>query len=367
MKKLSAFMKSEIVLVISLALAFVSSLFVPPSSAYWGYVDFRVLCLLFCLMATVKGLSNVNAFEVMSQFLVKNAKGTRSLSLMLVMICFFSSMFITNDVALITFVPLSISILRKYDHKNLIFVIVMQTIAANLGSMLTPVGNPQNLYLFSFYGLKISEFLKMVIPLGAISLVLIVLITLSIKNTKCVCDIDTKHIEDKTGFMLYFILFLLCLLTVFDIVHYLITLVIVSVSLIFKDKSVFKRLDYILLLTFVAFFIFTGNVASIQAVKDFISSVIVGKELICSALLSQAISNVPTAFMLSAFTDNAAGLVQGTNIGGLGTVVASLASLISFKLYSQSADASRGRYLVTFTVLNFSLLILLILISLAIQ
>jgi len=363
MNKLLSFIKSECILFISLLLALISSVIVPPSSAYLGYIDFKVLCLLFCLMATVSGLSKTNAFDCMSQFLVKKAHGIRLISFVLVVICFFSSMLITNDVALITFIPLSISILKKSDPKILIFVIVMQTIAANLGSMLTPVGNPQNLYLFSFYNLTISEFFKVVAPYGIISFVLVSLITLSIKNTNCLFDVEEKRITDKKGLVLYLILFVLCLLTVFNVIHYITTLIVVSIFLFFKDKTIFKGLDYSLLLTFMAFFIFTGNIGNIQIVKDFISSIIGGKELVSSVLLSQVISNVPAAFMLSAFTDNAKALIAGTNIGGLGTIIASLASLISFKLYSQNTGSSKLRYMTVFSVINFMLLIVLLLIS----
>lgn len=359
MQKVIAFIKKEAVLTVAALAAVISMLFTHPNSGYIKYIDFRVLSLLFCLMAVVAGFTGIGLFEVLSQRFVKKAASVKILSLILILLCFFTSMLITNDVALITFVPLTISILNV-EHKSMTFVIVMQTIAANLGSMLTPVGNPQNLYLYSYYNINTAEFFKLMLPLGLISLILITAVTLFMKNRDLTVKYNkTAVLTDKRKALLYTGLFIICILTVFHFINYIACLIAVAIALLITDKSIFKRVDYSLLLTFVCFFVFVGNLSAVGFIKQAVSSVISGREMIVSALLSQIISNVPAAVMLSSFTDNYKALLYGTNIGGLGTLVASLASLISFKLYSKSAGADKGRYLLVFTILNVSFFIVI--------
>lgn len=357
MKRISAIFKNEAVLCVAAMAAFISMFFVPPNINYIDYIDFRVLALLFCLMAVVSGTQKAGFFVYLSQRLLSLTKSLRQTSLVLVLLCFFSSMLITNDVALITFVPLAIAVLSQSAPKKIIFVVVMQTVAANLGSMLTPMGNPQNLFLTSFYDISVPDFLKIVAPVALLSLVLIVAILCLAKNEKTV-PTETK-IEialDKNAMLMYLALFAVCLLTVLNILSWKITLAIVCTALFFKDKSLFKAVDYSLLFTFVSFFIFVGNIGNMDSLRFFISGLLNGHELIFSVAISQIISNVPAALMLSGFTDNFTALVLGTNIGGLGTPVASLASLISLKLYSKMDNCSVKKYLIWFSVVNVGIM-----------
>lgn len=365
MSKVKSFLKSEMVLVISAIAAMISCFFVPPSFAYFSYIDFRVLAILFCLMAVISGLKDIGVFDALSRKLTTNAKNTRVLSFVLVMLCFFSSMLITNDVALIAFIPFTILVLTMANQtKHLIFIVVLQTVAANLGSMLTPVGNPQNLYLYSFYQIPTLEFFRITLIIVGISFLLLTLLCLAIKKETINVSFQNKvQIQKKNYFVIYIILFLFCLACVFRLIPYPIVLGVVSITVFFTNKHLFKEIDYGLLFTFICFFIFVGNLGSIDIVKTSIATFIEHKELLSSLLLSQVISNVPAAVLLSSFTDNYQALLLGTNIGGLGTLIASLASLISYKYYVKSPNAKPLRYLAIFSIVNVSLLILLYLIT----
>ena len=362
MKNLYHRIKSEPVLLIAGCAAVLSILFVPPSPAYLNYLDFRVLSLLFCLMAVVAGLSKAGIFDVLSYRLMSLAHHARSLTRVLVLLCFFSAMFVTNDVALLTFVPFSMAVITLANLKqHLIWVIVLQTIAANLGSMLTPIGNPQNLYLYSYYNFSMGEFLRITMPLTLCSLLLVLILTQFIPKEPINMNLPSSiNTADKHGLFLHLTLFGVCLLTVFDLLPYTVTLAVIVITLLVMDKEIFRRVDFGLLLTFVCFFIFVGNMGQLNSVRNVLSSLIAGRELLASAALSQIISNVPAAVMLSTFTDQGAALVMGVNIGGLGTLVASLASLISFKLYVKSEDAHPARYLLIFTLINVLLLCILL-------
>lgn len=356
LKKVIHFITSETVLCISGLAAIITMLFVRPSKGYIDYVDFRVLALLFCLMAVVAGYNKTGVFLQLSEKLLKKAAGIRSLSFVLIMLCFFSAMWITNDVALITFVPFAIMVLNiAGQQKYIIRIVVLQTIAANLGSMLTPVGNPQNLYLYSYYNIPILYFLKITLPYAAVSILLLIITILLIKKEPL--DFEVPE-GSQTGrnqnrlIAMYSALFLLCLACVLHLLDYRLVLAIVFVAILLFDRKVLGKVDYALLLTFVFFFIFVGNMGQIPSVKDFLAKLLAGRELGVSIAVSQIISNVPAAVLLSGFTDNYRDLILGTDIGGLGTLVASLASLISYKIYSRTADAKSGRYLGMFTVYN---------------
>lgn len=355
--------KTETVLMISGLLAALSMILIPPTSAYLSYIDFRVLALLFCLMAVVAGFDETGIFVLLSEKLLMRVANTRSISFVLVMLCFLTSMWITNDVALITFVPFAILILTMADRPGyLIPVIVLQTIAANLGSMLTPVGNPQNLYLYSYYNVPIGEFLEITFPFVALSALLL-----------CICFrfIPKEHIsfilqnDKKTNhnqpcrILLFGMLFLVCLACVLRFIDYRITFTVVFFCILIFDRKVLRRVDYSLLLTFVFFFILIGNIGSISAVRDLLASVLRNRELFVSVLASQLISNVPAAVLLSAFSGEYRALILGVDLGGLGTLVASLASLISYKFYCRTAQAKKGRYLKVFTLYNLIFLAVL--------
>lgn len=363
-EKMINLLKTETVFVISGLAAMLSALFVPPSLEYKEYIDFKVIALLFALMTVVAGLRRIGTFEVLSQKLLKRGSSVRVVSLILVILCFFIAMLVTNDVALLTMVPFTMAVLDFLSEKRIIFIIVMETIAANLGSMFTPVGNPQNLYLFSYFDLTTIEFVKITFPITLISFVLIVIMTLVVRGQKLNIVFDVEaDIESKTKIISYIVLFLICISTVVGILDYRIMLAIVFAGVLILDRGLLKEVDYFLLITFVFFFIFVGNVGQIEMISREISQIIQGNEFFAAIALSQIISNVPAAVMLSSFTENNKDLILGTDIGGLGTLIASLASLISFKIYSQRKNSDKKRYLVIFTAINLLFLVILIVVA----
>lgn len=333
------FIKKETVLFISIILAAGSLFAVPPDSKYADYVDFKTICILFSLMSVMEGLKKTGVFSIVSENLLRRAKSMTAIVLILVYLCFGFSMFITNDVALITFVPLALAILRMTDEsvrcQLLIPVITMQTIAANLGSMLLPTGNPQNLYLYGLSGMKLPEFILLLLPFSLAALVIITIWSITkcrtVRSTAEIYISDNNEKVKKIPVLIYFALFVICVLSVAGIVHYFAATLIVFAAVLIYDVKVLKTVDYSLLLTFVCFFIFIGNIGRIDAVNEILRRVTEGSEFLTSVIASQAVSNVPCAILLSGFTENYRGLIVGTNIGGLGTLIASMASLISFK------------------------------------
>ena len=361
MSRVRDFVKQELTLCIAFLAALVSCFFVPPDGAYWGYIDFRTLALLYCLMVVVAGLRHAGVFTVLAHRLCAKAGSVRRLGLMLVLLCFFSAMLITNDVALLTFVPFAVVVLgMAHQEKELIWVVVLQTVAANLGSVLTPVGNPQNLYLYSRYGLSMGDFLAATGPLWLLSLLAVLLLSLRLPKARVEMFLGEAPCLNKKGLFLYLALFLLCLLSVLRLLRWQWLLGILVLVLLALDRRRLCKADFLLLLTFVCFFVFSGNLARIGAVEALLRRLLAGRELLTAALTSQVISNVPAALLLSGFTEAGRELLLGVNIGGLGTPVASLASLISLKLYSHSEHASSGKFLALFSLVNFSLLILLL-------
>ena len=356
-----ALLKNETVFVISGLAALLSAFLVPVSSEYIGYIDFKVIALLFALMAVVAGLRSIGTFEVLSQKLLKLGSSVRFISLTLVLLCFFIAMFVTNDVALLTMVPFTFAILDFISEKRIIFIVIMETIAANLGSMLTPVGNPQNLYLFSYFKLSAIEFVKITLPITVLSLIMVVALTLIIKPQKIniVFDVEAS-ITSRNKLIVYITLFLFCLCTVIGVLDYKIMFSFIMVAMLLVDRKMLKEVDYFLLMTFIFFFVFVGNISQIETVRFWVSDIIQGRVLISSILLSQVISNVPAAVMLSSFTDDYKSLILGTDIGGLGTLIGSLASLISFKIYSQRKTANKKLFLGAFTGINVVFLIILV-------
>lgn len=367
--KLWNWCKKEAVLSISIVLAIISAFFVHPDKEYFGYIDFRTLAILFCLMSVMAGLQQIGLFNYIAEKLLMRVKHIRGLVFILIMLCFFSSMLITNDVALITFVPFTFIVLNMIlgdkSEKLIIPVVVMQTIAANLGSMLTPVGNPQNLYLYGKTAMNFGSFILFMLPYTIVSFLLLTVwcFLFPYKEEKKVSielSKETSLTAYKKQLLVYGILFLLCLLTVAHILPYEATLLIVFILVFFLDKSVLGKVDYALLFTFVGFFIFIGNMGRVPAFNTLIQEIIVGNEIITSVAASQFMSNVPAALLLSGFTDQYELLIIGTNLGGLGTIIASMASLISFKYIGKEYKHLRGKYLLYFTLANILFLIFLV-------
>lgn len=364
------FFKKETVLCIAAVLAVISAFLVPPSKEYIDYIDFRVLALLFCLMLVVSGLQSIGVFDSLAQRLLKKVKNTRQLILLLTALCFLSAMFITNDVALITFVPFTIMILSMAGQEALLIPsVALQTIAANMGSMLTPIGNPQNLYLYSYFELSIGTFLLYMLPLTLVAALLLIFSIYLMKNQPLSTlpeslpdptpETVIPQVIPKAKLTAYLILFAVCIACVIRVLSWPVMLAILVVAVLFLDIKSFLKADYLLLLTFVCFFVFIGNVKQLPAVTELLRSLIEKRDLLMGILSSQLISNVPAAILLSGFTTDARALLYGIDLGGLGTLIASLASVISFKLYGNSKGASKGAYLKTFTIYNLVFLLIL--------
>ena len=357
MSTIQTFIKREPVLIIAVLAALVSCFFVPPDSAYLTYLDGRTLALLYCLMTVVAGLRQAGLFSHLAHTLCERVRSLRVMGILLVLLCFFSAMLITNDVALLTFVPFAVVVMGMTDRKkDLIYIVVLQTVAANLGSILTPVGNPQNLYLYSYYDIRFFDFLRMTFPVWMLSLIMVTALCFVLSGENLHIYLGEEPGIEKCSLCLYLVLFLVCLLVVLRILIWPIMLAIVVAVCLIMDRKILLKADFLLLLTFVAFFVFSGNLARIPSVNGLLRKLLSGREYLVSLLASQVISNVPAALLLSGFTEQTRDLLLGVNIGGLGTPIASLASLISMKLYAHSEHAHPGRYLVVFTLINVVLL-----------
>lgn len=361
MKQIIGFFKKEVVLTAAWFLAVLTALVIHPSFAYLDYIDFRSLGILWSLMVIMQVLKRNAVFEFIGHRLLSHTHKVWQLAATLVFLCFFSSMLITNDVALLTFVPFSIMMLKQCDRKELLIpVIVLQTIAANLGSMMTPVGNPQNLYLYGISGLGFSEFCMLVAPYTAVTGILLAVCIFFLKG-KSDSIIPAGGcgpiISQKFVIIIYALLFVLSLMVVARVVPYYFLVIAVFVFSAVLQRKALMSVDYNLLLTFVGFFIFTGNVGCIPAFSQILEKVVSGHELAAGILTSQVISNVPAALLLSNFSQNLRSLILGVNFGGLGTIIASMASLISYKLYAADTDAQTGTYMIHFTIMQIVFLI----------
>lgn len=355
--KVCKFIKKEAVLTISFVLAVVSSCFIRPDAEYIGYIDFRTLSILLMLMLTMAGLQKLGVFKQAGEYLVCKAKDTREMIAILVALSFFSAMVITNDVALITFVPFTIISLEIAGRTDmLIITVVLETIAANLGSMLLPIGNPQNLYLYSKAGMSLNEFLGCMLPYSVFAFALLAAV-IYFKADRSGIEKSGKNTYQRTGkekrlIVLYALTFVFAILVVVRVVPYELALALVLALVLIFDAKTLSKPDYSLLFTFVFLFVFIGNMKRIPAFSNALLSAVNGNEVVLSVALSQVISNVPAAILLSGFTGSYDKLIVGTNFGGLGTLIASMASLISFKLYCNTKDANKNKYILVFTGYN---------------
>lgn len=380
MKQFILFIKQEIVLVVAGVLAICSLFIVPPDSTYVDYIDFRTLAILFSLMATMSGFQKIGIFDLIARKMIQMAHSMTGVVAILVLLCFFSSMVITNDVALITFVPLTFICMdqifgEEKDKKKsqlVIVIVILQTLAANLGSMMTPLGNPQNLYLYGKSGLGFLAFIKFMLPLSVMSFVLILLCIFAMKFLSKGQN-QSMGIEDykelwtrtrKTLFAAYVVLFILELACVLRFVDYPVMFFIVLGAMILLDirfkRGVLLSTDFSLIFTFVFLFVFIGNLGRLDAFRDFVQSFVTGREVLSAILASQVISNVPAAILLSGFTKEYGKLLIGTNLGGLGTLIASMASLISYKYLAKYDENLTGKYFALFTISNVVFLLILV-------
>ena len=363
LNRLKSLFHRETVFCVSAVLAVLSMFLVPPDGGYLRYPDYRTLALLFCLMTIVAGFRSLGVFELLGRSLLRRASSLRSLAAILVLLCFFCSMVITNDVTLLTFVPFTLLVYQMIGrNEQVLSVVVLETLAANLGSMATPIGNPQNLYLFSAASLTAGQFAWAVLPYAGLSLLLL-LAALLLQPTEPVRDAvprDSAPHAPTLGKLLPFLgLLALCLLVVFRFLPYGAALAAVILVVLAVNRRLFRSVDYFLLLTFLCFFVFIGNLKRIPEVNDLLRLLVEGHELWAGILASQFLSNVPAAILLSGFSEDFAALLTAVNLGGLGTLIASLASLISFKFFAAAYPQRKGRYLGKFTLWNLLFLAIL--------
>ena len=354
LNRIRNFIKKETVLCVAAVCAVATMFLVPPDGSYIGYIDLKVLCLLMCLMAVVAGFEGCGAFKWLAYQLLRRCKSGRVLSVVLVLLPFFSSMLVTNDVALLTFVPFTLMLMEQIGCANAVIpMLVLQTIAANLGSMATPVGNPQNLFLYAAYELSAGEFFSAMLPLTAVSLLCLTAAAVPVlPKAMDEYELRKENLKQPQKLIVYGVLFLLCLLTVFRVLHYGIMTALVIAGIAVMEPKKLKELDIALLATFVCFFIVSGNLGRVEAVRGFLQTLLERNTLLTAAATSQVISNVPAAVLLSEFTQQWRPLLEGVNIGGLGTPIASLASLITLKLYLRWPKAKAGGFLCIFTAAN---------------
>ena len=321
-------------------------------------------------MLIVAALGHIGTFDVLTNKLLSKVKTYRGISLLMSLLSFFLSMFLTNDVSLVTLVPFAIMVLAPFgENRKLMFTLIIMTVAANLGSMLTPIGNPQNLYLYDNYKIALPEFLLLMIPYSALSLALIVALTfILVKGSDKLPPLKNTEVK-KLSFvklLIYFALFVLNILTVVGYVHFLISLGVTVAAMLIMDRKSFKKADYNLLATFVFFFILIGNIGRIDAITGALSGLVSSYPVPAAILSSQIISNVPAAMLLSAFTDDGKSLIIGTNLGGLGTLIASMASLITYRFHAkfskeqkEKTGGKQDNYILNFTIINVVMLVIL--------
>ena len=358
--KILRYIKKNIVFFIAALAAVVTCFLVPPDKAYLDYFDWKTLSCLFLTLAVVCALRNIKFFTILARKLVSLTGNLRSLFILLIIITFVGSMIIANDMALITFLPLGYFALSvTKEEKYMAYLFVLQNISANLGGMLTPFGNPQNLYLYSYFNIPTGEFCRIMLPpfLLAVSLLIAACLPVKPVRFKLNGELDEKLDMKKT--VLYCVLFFLSILIVFRVIHFALGLFLIPLILFFVDRESLKMVDYALLGTFFFFFIFAGNLSRIGAVNSFLSSLLQKDTLIVSALSCQFISNVPSAILLSRFTTDYPALLLGVNIGGTGTLIASLASLITFSEFKLLHPERTREYIKIFTLANVAFLVVL--------
>ena len=363
-EKIFNFIKNEIVLSVAIILAIITCFFVPIDKEYLRYFDYNTLICLFCMLAVVAGLKSTNIFELISRKIIGLFHNRRAVIYSLVFGTFFFDMIVANDMSLITFLPLTYIVLHSTKNdKYLAFTFIMQTIAANMGGMITPYGNPQNLYLYSHYNIPTSEFFSILL-IQTITVAILLWVCCSfINNEPLKLRENSKIIINKDKMYIYIALFVLVILTIFRIIPYMITFIIVILTILITDRKRFKQVDYALIATFFVFFVFSGNIARIPAIKEFISAIVVKNTLIAGIISCQFISNVPTAIFLSKFTTNYQDLLISVNIGSLGIIISSLASLITLKEFLKHQPKNFWKYLGMFTLFNTMFLLVLLMIT----
>lgn len=364
MSKIVEQMKSQVVLTISIIAAVITCFFVPINTGYIEYFDFRTLACLYVTLAVVGAFKNIHLFEMIAKQIVIKLHNIRNAILGIVFITYFASMILTNDMALLTFLPLGYFVLDSTGKKKyLAFTFIMQNFAANLGGMITPLGNPQNLYLFSYYNMKTSEFFEVMSLPFLTSTVLIFICCIFIKPEPLTLKEENEYKIDMKKTMIYTLLFFSTVLIVFRVIPYMVGVIVITLVLLWMDRTAIKEVNYPLLLTFCAFFVFSGNMAKIEAISHFFKTILPKSTLLIGALSSQVISNVPSAVLLSKFTEDYRNLLVSVNIGGCGTLIASLASVITYSEFKKNNKVDTKQYMLQFTIYNIVFLAILLLVQ----
>lgn len=348
------FLKKDIVLTISLILAVVSCFIHPPRLEY---INFKVLVSLFNLMVAIKAFEELKLLDKFAVAILNKCNNSRTISGILILLCFICSMFVTNDVALLTFVPITLVISKK-TQLNMMNTIILQTIAANLGSSLTPMGNPQNLYIYSHYGIKPIPFFGSILFLAVLGISSLFIVTQKLHKKEVIIDLPVIAIENRKKAAVWSLIFVIIIASIFGVINFYIALVITLITVFILNRKLLFKIDYGLLVTFVCFFIIIGNISESNGMKTLAHANLRGDTSVffSSIFLSQLISNVPASILLSNYTSDWKPLLLGVNIGGLGTIIASLASVISYKLYIQANRKESKNYLIKFSFYNFSFL-----------
>ena len=354
------FSKKQAVLAIATIAMLVTCLIIPVDASYLEYFNWRTIATLFCTLEVVAAFSHIHVFEIISKNIVLKLHNLRNATLGLVMITFVGSMLLANDMALLTFLPLGYFVLNSTGHKKaMAFTFIMQNIAANLGGMVTPFGNPQNLFLYAYYHMGTLEFIQIMLPAFIVATIMILGICLFVKPIPLELKKDEAYTLDKKRTVIYSILFICSILIVFRVIPYLLGTLLITVALYALDQDAIKEVNYPLLATFCVFFVFSGNMARIPMVSGFFEYLLPKNTLLFGILSCQLISNVPSAVLLSHFTSDYASLLPAVNIGGCGTLIASLASLITFSEFKKHNPDKTKSYVLKFSAINFSFVIVL--------
>ena len=355
------FFKRNTVLCVAALAAIITCFFVPPSKEYLGYFDFKTLACLFLTLAVICALKNIKFFTILARKIVTFTGNLRILALALVYITFIGSMLIANDMALITFLPLGFFAMQvTKNEKHMAYIFILQNISANLGGMLTPFGNPQNLYLYSYFNIPTGEFTTIMLPPFLLAVAMLTAACFLLKPEKLSIEKEFPEPLNIKKAILYLVLFAFSIVIVFRVIPYWIGLIVIPAVLLVVDRKALKSVDFSLLLTFVMFFIFAGNMSRINAVQRVVSGLLEKSTLLVSAASCQCISNVPSAILLSRFTTNYKELLLGVNIGGTGTLIASLASLITFSEFRILYPGHEKRYIILFVLINTVFLVVLL-------
>lgn len=358
-----AFCKKNAMLLIAVTLALLTMFVIPPDHAYAEYFDWKTLSCLFATLAVVCALKSIRFFTYLARKIVTLAGNTRMAILALMGITFIGSMFMANDMALLTFLPLGYDVLSTTKQEKYIpFTFIMQNISANLGGMLTPFGNPQNLFLYEKFHISSSTFVSIMAIPFAVAILLIFVCCMTIKKEKLVIAEKITIPLPKGRAALYLVLFACAILMVMRVLPWWIVLIGITAVLLIAAPQALAKVDFGLLGTFFAFFIFAGNLARVEPVRELLSQLLAVNPLWVSAISCQLISNVPSAILLSQFTEAYPALLMGVNIGGTGTLIASLASLITFREYASHYPKKIGAYVKLFSLLNFGFLAVLLIV-----